>query len=67
MYEGLQFKSTKVLDLGLTYGAVKYGAVDVNDAFSTDGRILTFNLQSLEDEKNFFPTYYAAPVVRMDM
>ncbi|RXT03588.1 glycine/betaine ABC transporter substrate-binding protein [Ammoniphilus sp. CFH 90114] len=66
VYEGLVFQSTKGLDPGLTYGAVKDGAVDVNDAFSTDGRIPAFNLKSLEDDKNFFPPYYAAPVVRMD-
>ncbi|MEW9670158.1 glycine betaine ABC transporter substrate-binding protein [Ammoniphilus sp. 3BR4] len=66
IYPGLKFESTKGLDPGLTYGAVKDGAVDVNDAFSTDGRIPAFNLKSLKDDKNFFPPYYAAPVVRMD-
>lgn len=63
---GLHFKSTKGMDAGLTYNAVKTGNADVNDAFATDGRIAAFNLVSLTDDKHFFPPYYAAPVVRDD-
>ncbi|MBO8163710.1 MAG: glycine/betaine ABC transporter substrate-binding protein [Brevibacillus sp.] len=71
-YKGLQevynlrFKETKGLDPGLTYGAVKEEKTDVNDAFSTDGRIEAFDLKVLEDDKKFFPPYYAAPIIRMD-
>jgi osmoprotectant transport system permease protein len=71
-YQGLanvypmRFKSLKGLDPGLTYGAVKEGTTDVNDAFSTDGRIVAFHLQVLEDDKRFFPPYYAAAIIRMD-
>ncbi|MPM91657.1 Osmoprotectant-binding protein OsmX [bioreactor metagenome] len=54
------------MDPGLTYAAVRDGKVDVIDAFSTDGRIIAFNLRVLEDDKRFFPPYYAAPVVRAD-
>jgi osmoprotectant transport system permease protein len=63
---GMKFKDTKGFDPGLTYAAVKEGAVDVNDAFSTDGRIIAFNLKVLEDDKNFFPPYYVTPVIRKD-
>lgn len=62
----LNFKETKGMDPGLTYAAVKDGKVDVNDAFSTDGRITAFKLKVLKDDKNFFPPYYAAPVVRTE-
>lgn len=61
---GLHFKTTKAMDAGLTYNAVKTGSADVNDAFATDGRIAAFNLIALKDDKHFFPPYYAAPVVR---
>ncbi|MDQ7096402.1 glycine betaine ABC transporter substrate-binding protein [Desulfosporosinus sp. PR] len=61
---GLHFKTTKGMDAGLTYDAVKSGKADVNDAFATDGRIAAFNLVSLTDDKHFFPPYYAAPVIR---
>jgi glycine betaine/choline ABC-type transport system substrate-binding protein len=63
---GMKFKDAKGFDPGLTYSAVKEGQVDVNDAFSTDGRIVAFNLKVLEDDKNFFPPYYVTPVIRMD-
>jgi osmoprotectant transport system permease protein len=71
-YKGLQevydmkFKDTKGMDPGLTYSAVKEGAVDVNDAFATDGRIPAFNLKVLKDDKQFFPPYFAAPIIRTD-
>ncbi|MGF7186242.1 glycine betaine/choline ABC-type transport system substrate-binding protein [Desulfitispora alkaliphila] len=63
---GMTFADTRGLDPGLTYAAVRDGEADVNDAFSTDGRIVAFNLKTLEDDKNLFPPYYAAPVVRLD-
>ena len=39
---------------------------DVIDAFTTDGLLDKFGLEVLEDDKNFFPPYYAAPLIRMD-
>ncbi|WP_124726755.1 glycine betaine ABC transporter substrate-binding protein [Staphylospora marina] len=63
---GFRFKSAKGMDAGLTYGAVKEGAVDVIDGFSTDGRIPAFNLKILKDDKQFFPPYHAAPIIRQD-
>jgi len=62
----MRFKKVTGLDPGLTYGAVKEGTTDVNDAFSTDGRIQAFKLKVLKDDKQFFPPYYAAVVVRDD-
>jgi glycine betaine/choline ABC-type transport system substrate-binding protein len=61
---GMNFKEAKGMDPGLTYSAVKDGEVDVNSAFATDGRIPAFNLKVLKDDKNFFPPYYAAPLIR---
>jgi osmoprotectant transport system permease protein len=63
---GIQFKATKGMDPGLTYGAAKEAKVDVIDGFSTDGRIPAFNLKILKDDKQFFPPYYAAPIIRKD-
>jgi len=34
------------------------------DAFATDGLLKKFNLVTLKDDKNFFPPYYAFPIVR---
>jgi len=54
------------MDPGLMYRAVADGAVDVIDAFATDGRIPAYDLTVLEDDKGFFPPYYAAPLVRAE-
>jgi osmoprotectant transport system substrate-binding protein len=51
---------------GLVYNALRDGNVDVGVVFATDGRIPAFNLQTLEDDKNFFPNYALTPVVRED-
>jgi osmoprotectant transport system permease protein len=52
------------MDSGLMYKACADGDVDVVCAFATDGRIAAYELVTLEDDKGFFPPYYAAPLVR---
>jgi glycine betaine/choline ABC-type transport system substrate-binding protein len=64
---GFQFGDSLGLDPGLMYAALDEGQVDVISAFATDGRISALNLTLLEDDKGFFPPYYAAPVVRQDL
>lgn len=56
----------KDLDPGLMYKAVKEKEVDVISAFATDGRIKAYKLKVLDDDKQFFPPYYAAPLVRSE-
>lgn len=62
----LQFdrREIKPMDPGLVYTALKNGQVLVGLAFTSDGRIKGFDLVSLEDNRGYFPTYYATPVVR---
>ncbi|MBD3232305.1 MAG: ABC transporter permease subunit [candidate division Zixibacteria bacterium] len=64
---GLEFAQVIDLDPSIMYQAVSNGEVDVICAFATDGRIAAYNLQPLEDDSNFFPAYYAAPVVRSEV
>ncbi|HEY8368933.1 MAG TPA: glycine betaine ABC transporter substrate-binding protein [Thermodesulfobacteriota bacterium] len=64
---GLKFKQARGMDFGIMYQAVASGQVDVASAFATDGRIAALNLVTLEDNKRFFPPYYAAPVVRQEV
>jgi osmoprotectant transport system permease protein len=54
------------MDAGLMYKAAAEGRVDIIDAWATDGRIAAFDLVVLEDDEDFFPPYYAAPLVRRD-
>jgi osmoprotectant transport system permease protein len=64
---GLELGSRPLLmDPGLMYMAAAEGSVDVIAAFSTDGRIPAYDLVVLEDDRQFFPPYYAAPLVRDD-
>ena len=64
---GFNFAATNGMEPGLTYAAVNDKKVNVIDGFSTDGRIAAFNLKILEDDKKFFPPYYAAPIIRADV
>ena len=52
---------------GLAYQALADGAIDVTDAYSTDGELLRYDLVMLRDDKGFFPEYLAAPFVRADL
>ncbi len=62
-----KFKEFKPLGTGaLRYDALQNGEVDVIVAFGTDGRIAGDKLVVLEDDKNFYPIYNIAPVVRQD-
>lgn len=54
----------KELEIGLMYKALANGDVDFIDGFSTDGRVEAYDLKLLEDDKSYFPPYYAAPLVR---
>ena len=59
-------KKPKGMDPGLMYKAIAEGNVDLICGFATDGRIPAFDLVMLKDDKQFFPPYYAAPVIRTD-
>lgn len=64
---GFNFKNNAVLDPDLMYQAVNDGEVDVITAFKTEPKIDEYDLTVLEDDKNFFPPYDAAPVVRQEV
>ncbi|QKY69966.1 glycine betaine ABC transporter substrate-binding protein [Lentibacillus sp. CBA3610] len=62
-----EFGNTNPMEIGLVYDAVNNGEVDVVLAYSTDPRIVAYDLKILEDDESFFPPYDAAPVVRNDV
>ena len=64
---GFEFGRARDLDPGLMYRAATQGEVDVICAFATDGRIPAYKLFSLQDNRGFFPPYFAAPVVRSEV
>lgn len=62
----MQFKDVKAVDGGLRYTALNKKKSDVIDAFSTDGLLEAFKLKVLKDDKQFFPPYYAVPMVKSE-
>jgi osmoprotectant transport system permease protein len=61
---GLAPKSVSALAVAVKYQALVEGAVDIIDAYSTDGRLDQYPLTVLEDDRRVFPPYDAAAVVR---
>ncbi|HYL79642.1 MAG TPA: glycine betaine ABC transporter substrate-binding protein, partial [Candidatus Acidoferrum sp.] len=66
-YAGLTFKESKSMAPDLIYDALKNKQVDVISGFATEGRIPANNFVVLEDDKHYFPPYFAAPVVRDEL
>jgi len=64
---GFNFSDTSELDIGLKYEAIGNEDVDVINIFTTDGRLEDFDVRVLEDDQNFFPTYYGATLVREEV
>lgn len=63
---GFNFKDQEELDIGLKYQAIGSEDVDVINAFSTDGPLQEYEMKVLVDDKNYFPAYQAATVIRME-
>jgi len=63
---GFAFEKEVGMDIGLKYQAIESEEVDVINIFSTDGKLKEYDMVVLEDDLNFFPSYYAATLVRME-
>ena len=64
---GFKFDDVKIMQVGITYGALKEGKVPVAMGFATDGRVEGFNLVNLVDDKQFHPVYNAAPCLTAEI
>ena len=58
--------NVKTMEPSLRYQAISSGDVDIVDAYSTDSKIITHKLAILEDDKQLFPPYQAAPLLRQE-
>jgi osmoprotectant transport system substrate-binding protein len=68
VYGGFQFKEIKQLGTGtIRYEALRNKQIDVVQAFGTDGEIKGYELVLLQDDRGFYPSYQAAPVIRLDV
>ena len=62
----LHFGKILTMDHSLVYEAMASGKIQVTDAYTTDGGLEKYHLAVLQDDKHFFPAYFAAPVIRQD-
>lgn len=51
------------MQIGLVYDAVEANKMQTVLGYSTDGRIRSYNLKVLKDDKKFFPPYQCSLVV----
>ena len=61
---GVSGSNVKTLATGAIYAATDQGECNFGEVFTTDGRIKALDLTVLKDDKNFFPVYNVAPVIR---
>lgn len=59
--------NVKTMEASLRYGAIEKGDIQIMDAYSTDGQIKKYNLKILKDDKNMFPAYQGAPLIREEI
>ncbi|MGQ7509200.1 ABC transporter permease/substrate-binding protein [Streptococcus suis] len=55
--------NVKTMEPALRYEAIKSGNVQIIEAYSTDSKVVTYKLKVLEDDKQLFPPYQAAPLL----
>ncbi|MGY4689955.1 ABC transporter permease/substrate-binding protein [Salibacterium sp. K-3] len=63
---GLTFENVETMDPGLRTRAVESGEVDFIDAYFTSADMVEYNLRVLEDDKNLFPPYQGAPLMKQE-
>jgi glycine betaine/choline ABC-type transport system substrate-binding protein len=61
---GASFENTSEMQIGLVYTALSADQTDVAIIFTTDGRLEQYDLLVLEDDLNYFTSYFAATLIR---
>jgi osmoprotectant transport system permease protein len=62
----LEMSDVRGIDHALGYAALASGSIDLKDAYSTDAKIVEYDLVALEDDLHFFPQYKAVFLYRLD-
>jgi osmoprotectant transport system substrate-binding protein len=63
-FDTSSFKSVKKVDYSIGFSAVKSGAANVTECYTTDGSVLTQGFIFLDDDKHGFTEFHPAPIVR---
>lgn len=64
---GFEFDSIYPMQIGLVYDAVAAHRMDVVLGYSTDGRVASYDLVMLEDDRQYFPPYDASPIINDEL
>jgi osmoprotectant transport system permease protein len=64
---GLPFSNVQGLDHTLVYEALKAGTLDAADVYTTDAEVRQYDLQVLDDDLHYFPSYDAVLLYRADL
>ena len=52
------------MEPALRYQAIQSGEIQITDAYSTDAELARYDLVTLEDDKQLFPPYQGAPLMK---
>ncbi len=63
-FDTTNFKALKKVDYAIGFAAVKSGAADLTECYTTDGSVTTQGFVFLTDDKHGFPEFHPAPIVR---
>ncbi|MEW4369944.1 ABC transporter permease/substrate-binding protein [Paenibacillus kandeliae] len=63
---GFTFPNLTTMEPKLRYTAIESGDIQLIDAYSTDSELAQYKLKVLEDDRNLFPPYQGAPLMRDD-
>ncbi len=63
-FDTTNFKASKKVDYAIGFAAVKSGAADLTECYTTDGSVTTQGFVFLTDDKHGFPEFHPAPIVR---
>lgn len=66
-FDTKSFKSLQKVDYAIGFSAVSSNQAQVNVCYTTDGSVKTKNFIFLNDDKNGFPQFHPAPIVRDDV
>ncbi|MCM3712009.1 osmoprotectant update ABC transporter permease/substrate-binding subunit OpuFB [Sporosarcina luteola] len=63
---GIDFPSVRTMEPKLRYQAIESGDINLMDAYSTDSELQQYELTVLQDDKELFPPYQGAPLLRKE-
>lgn len=68
-YQGLQKTyglqlNARIMEPSIRYKAIADGKVDVVDGYTTDAEVARYHLVVLKDDRQFFPPYQGAPIMK---